>query len=252
MIKDIIGKVIALGLIGAVVAGGIISLVLNLIKLIGMIISFTLSLVETSVNFVLSLIGLKIALACLALCLIGVAAVALHKKTNLSSAIKKALPVCGIILIVYAVGLASNFISSSPSIMGGMVGFIYPVLFMAVFSVFLLINAGRRDQFLDEARENSPAFITKLCVVTAIGTVIGIGFGTAISAVFPNVMAGMWSIALASTVIGAIVLPIEIFAAEFIDLLPIKKAITFTADEPSESLDEMQGTESFIGLPYII
>lgn len=53
MVKDTRDKVIALGVIGAII-GGIVSLVLNLIKLIGTVIGFALSLVGIPVNFVLS------------------------------------------------------------------------------------------------------------------------------------------------------------------------------------------------------
>lgn len=88
-------------------------------------------------------------------------------------------------------------------------------------------------------------FFIKLGIVTVIGTAVGVGLGVAVSAVFPNVMLGMWSIALASAVIGAIVFPIEIFIG---NLSAINKLGTFTAklitpsskeNEPSKSLGEI-------------
>lgn len=230
MIKDTRDKAIALGVIGAVI-GGIVSLVLNLIKLVGMVIGFALSLVGISVNFVLGLIGLKVALACLALGLVG--AIVINRRTSPSHSIKKKIvpPIitCGIILIGHIAGFVLNFISSSPLIMGGTIGFIYPALFTVLLSVLLLRNPDKENGVFGKIHKDSKALFIKLGIVTVIGTAVGVGLGAAVSAIFPNVMLGMWSIALASTVIGAIVFPIEIFTAEFITLSAIKKLEVFIA-----------------------
>ncbi|WP_375604358.1 hypothetical protein NOX90_02090 [Wolbachia endosymbiont of Anurida maritima] len=148
------------------------------------------------------------------------------------------------ILIGYVAGFVLNFISSSPLIMGGMIGFIYPALFI-LLSVLLSRNPDKENGVFGEILKDSKAFFIKLGIVTVIGTAVGVGLGVAVSAVFPNVMLGMWSIALASAVIGAIVFPIEIFIG---NLSAINKLGTFTAklitpsskeNEPSKSLGEI-------------
>ncbi|MGL9778977.1 MAG: hypothetical protein ACR5K5_01735 [Wolbachia sp.] len=266
--KDIRDKVIALAIIGGI-TGGIASLVLNLIKLIGIIISFVLSFIEVAAGFVLSLVGLKVALACLALGLI--AAIAINRQTSSSSSIKKIIvpptAICGIILIGYIADFVLKFISSSPLIMGGMIGFIYPALLTILFlSAVLSYNSHKEDKAFDGIFQNSKTFFIKLGIVTVIGTAVGIGLGAAVSAIFPNVMLGMWSIALASTAIGAIVFPIEIFTAELITLSAIKKLETFTAfvvnkvtkrfsskeSEPSEQLSGAEVLKALGDLPYIL
>ncbi|MGL9757541.1 MAG: hypothetical protein ACR5LA_01485 [Wolbachia sp.] len=265
MVKDTRDKVIALGVIGAII-GGIVSLVLNLIKLIGTVIGFALSLVGIPVNFILSLIGLKVALACLALGLIG--AIIINRRVK-SPLIKKiiTLPItiCGIILIGHIASFVLNFISSSPLIMGGMIGFVYPALFI-LLSVLLSRNPDKENGVLGKILKDSKAFFIKLGIVTVIGTAVGVGLGVAVSAVFPNVMLRMWSIALASAVIGAIVFPIEIFTAEFITMSAMKKLEVFTAfvvnkvtkcfsskeNESSKQLSEAEVLEALKDLPYIL
>ncbi|WP_250296924.1 hypothetical protein [Wolbachia endosymbiont of Oedothorax gibbosus] len=244
MVKDTRDKVIALGAIGAVI-GGIVSLALNLIKLIGMVIGFALSLVGIPVNFILSLIGLKVALACLVLGLIGAIIISRQVKSPLiKKIIVPPIIICGIILIGYVAGFVLNFISSSPLIMGGTIGFIYPAL-LILLSVLLSRNPDKENGIFGEVLKDSKAFFIKLGIVTVIGTAVGVGLGVAVSAVFPNVMLGMWSIALASAVIGAIVFPIEIFIG---NLSAINKLGTFIAklitpsskeNKPSKSLGEI-------------
>ncbi|WP_353273635.1 hypothetical protein [Wolbachia endosymbiont (group A) of Agelastica alni] len=223
-----------------------------------MVIGFALSLVGIPVNFVLSLIGLKVALACITLGLIGAIIISRQVKSPLiKKIIVPPIVICGIILIGYVAGFVLNFISSSPLIMGGVIGFIYPALFI-LLSVLLLRNPDKENGVFGEIFKNSKAFFIKLGIVTVIGTAVGVGLGVAVSAVFPNVMLGVWSIALASTVIGAIVFPIEIFIG---NLSAINKLGTFTAklitssskeNEPSEPLSEAEVLKALEDLPYIL
>lgn len=157
-----------------------------------------------------------------------------------------------------------NFISSSPLIMGGMIGFVYPALFI-LLSVLLSRNPDKENGIFGEILKDSKAFFIKLGIVTVIGTAVGVGLGVAVSAIFPNVMLGMWSIALASAVIGAIIFPIEIFTAEFITLSAMKKLEVFTAfvvnkvtkcfsskeNESSKQLSEAKVLKALEALPYI-
>ncbi|WP_423349137.1 hypothetical protein [Wolbachia sp. wLmal] len=255
--KDIWDKVVALAIIGGMM-GGIASIVLILIKLMGMIISF-----------VLSLASLKVVLAYLALGLIR--AIVIDRQTSSSPSIKKIIvpliTVCRTILTLYIAGFVLSFISSSPLIMGGMIGFMYPALSTILFSSAVSsYNSNEKDEAFDRIFQNSKTFFIKLGIMTVIGTAVGIGLGAAVSAIFPNVMLGKWSIALASTAIGAIVFPVEIFTAELITLSAIKKLETFTAfvvnkvterfsskeSEPSEQLSGVEALKALGDLPYVI
>ncbi|KAG8172523.1 hypothetical protein JTE90_002914 [Oedothorax gibbosus] len=128
--------------------------------------------------------------------------------------------------------------------MGGTIGFIYPAL-LILLSVLLSRNPDKENGVFGEILKDSKALFIKLGIVTVIGTAVGVGLGVAVSAVFPNVMLGMWSIALASAVIGAIVFPIEIFIG---NLSAINKLGTFIAklitpsskeNKPSKQLNEV-------------
>ncbi|WP_341814823.1 hypothetical protein [Wolbachia endosymbiont (group A) of Chalcis sispes] len=103
-----------------------------------------------------------------------------------------------VIVIFAAYGLRVT--TSSPLVIGGIIGSIFPALFTAVVVGNLLYTLYKGDSI----EEFDKKALIYSGISTAVSAAIGVGLAAAATAIFPSAMLGMGSAALAGATIGVI------------------------------------------------